>query len=510
MAVLTAATNTRGDPPVSNATTLAAIERMAPEATAEFVALIERLHSDDAQSLQLHKMENETADRGREMLRLALQSHAQARGDGDVGPSLCAESWPTEAEEEDAPGDLVVLSHRRKHNRTYKSRFGWIDIDRLGYGFRGEVGIHPLDEDLSLPARRTGYPVQKEICTEVARGPYQEAARALERQGIPVAVANVDKIAQDAAVDFEDFYAQTTPSPDEETSELVVAAVDCKGIRIRNLPDTTPSKDPNRPAKKRMATVAAVYTIAPFVRTPEDIVKELRPKRHLQVVSPRPRPEAKRVWASLERSKDEVFDEVATELDARDPDSIKTRLALIDGERALQDRALLLDLLLILDIFHVIERLWDLVRVFHPKNEKLQGGWVSERLLKILQGKVSEVVRGVRQSATKRKLSKAKRETVAEATGYFMNNREFMRYDEYLAAGYPIGSGAAEGACRHLINDRLERTGMSWTEEGAEAVLKLRAVEISGDTETYWEFHIEREHERLYTSRPWTTVEEAA
>lgn len=498
--------------PVSNATTLAAIERMAPEATAEFVALIARLHSDDARSLQLHQMENETADRGREMLRLALQSHAQARGDGDVGPSLYAESWPTNGEEEEAPGDLVVLSHRRNHSRKYKSRFGWIDIDRLGYGSRGEVSIHPLDEDLSLPARRTGYPVQKEICTEVARGPYQEATRALERQGISVAVANVDKIAQDAAVDFEDFYAQTTPCPDEETSEIVVAAVDCKGVRIRNLPDTTPSKDPKRSAKKRMATVAAVYTIAPFVRTPEDIVKELRPKRHLQVVSPRPRPEAKRVWASLERSKDDVFDEVATELDARDPYGIKTRIALTDGERALQDRALLRNLLLILDIFHVIERLWDLARVFHPNDEKLQGGWVSKRLLKILQGKVSEVVRGVRQSATKRnrKLSKAKRKIVAEATGYFMNNREFMRYDEYLAAGYPIGSGAAEGACRHLINDRLERTGMSWSEEGAEAVLKLRAVEISGDTDVYWDFHIEKEHERLYGSRYWETTEEAA
>ena len=90
-----------------------------------------------------------------------------------------------------------------------------------------------------------------------------------------------------------------------------------------------------------------------------------------------------------------------------------------------------------------------------------------------------------------------------------LNNKEFMRYDEYLTAGYPIGSGAAEGACRNLIKDRLERTGMLWTWEGAEAVLKLRALELSGDTEAYWDFHVEREHERIYTFRPWERVDAA-
>ena len=52
------------------------------------------------------------------------------------------------------------------------------------------------------------------------------------------------------------------------------------------------------------------------------------------------------------------------------------------------------------------------------------------------------------------------------AIEYLENNREHMKYDEYLAAGYPIGSGVAEGACRHLVKDRLEQTGMRWTVDG--------------------------------------------
>ena len=507
------ATHNTRSPPMTDLSILEDVEKLAPEATAEFVSLIAHLNSGAALASHLHEVEEETNDRGREMLRAALQGHIRARGDGDVGKALVSESRPVRVDESDTPdepsGKPVRLSHRRSRHRPYKSRFGWIDVDRLGYGNRGECSIIPLDEDLSLPKRNTGYPVQKEICTEVARGPYMEAARALERQGVPVAAANVDKIAQDAACDFVDFYAKTTPSPGEETSKILVAAIDCKGIHIRGLPKIEPTaKDPKRTGKKKMATVAAVYTIEPYVRTPEEIVGELRPKRHLEVVSPRPRPESKRIWASLQKSKDDIFNEVAQEMWNRDPYGTKLRVALTDGEKALQQRALLLDVVLILDIFHVIEYLWEIARAFYPKQkngkDQLEAKeWMSKRLLWILQGNVSTVVRGVRQSATKRKLRGKKLEAISKATRYFMNNREHMRYDEYLAAGYPIGSGAAEGACRHLINDRLERTGMSWSEDGAEAVLKLRAIEISGDTDAYWEYHLKREHERLYTSRPW-------
>src|SRR5436305_6305060 len=80
-------------------------------------------------------------------------------------------------------------------------------------------------------------------------------------------------------------------------------------------------------------------------------------------------------------------------------------------------------------------------------------------------------------------------------------NLERMRYNEYLAAGYPIASGAIEGACRHLVKDRMERAGMHWVVEGAQAMLDVRSVYISGLWDEYQEYRIDRETSRLYPHR---------
>jgi hypothetical protein len=87
----------------------------------------------------------------------------------------------------------------------------------------------------------------------------------------------------------------------------------------------------------------------------------------------------------------------------------------------------------------------------------------------------------------------------------FHRNRARMQYDEYLANGWPIASGPVEGARKNLITDRMERSGMRWTESMAEAIVKLRAIYLSGDFDRYWEFHIEQDQRRLYPT-PWTVV----
>jgi hypothetical protein len=73
-----------------------------------------------------------------------------------------------------------------------------------------------------------------------------------------------------------------------------------------------------------------------------------------------------------------------------------------------------------------------------------------------------------------------------------------MRYDEYLAHGWPIGTGVVEGACGHLVKDRMEQSGMRWTQVGAQGVLDLRAVRLNGHWEAYWQFHRQQQHQRLY------------
>jgi hypothetical protein len=123
---------------------------------------------------------------------------------------------------------------------------------------------------------------------------------------------------------------------------------------------------------------------------------------------------------------------------------------------------------------------------------------VEERLRDLLEGRVDAVIEGVRRRMTREGLRGSKRKVVRSAIAYLKNNREHMKYDEYLAAGYPIGSGVAEGACRHLVKDRMEQTGMRWTLEGAQAMLHVRALYLNDQWNEFLEYRIEQEQTRLY------------
>ena len=126
---------------------------------------------------------------------------------------------------------------------------------------------------------------------------------------------------------------------------------------------------------------------------------------------------------------------------------------------------------------------------------------------RILEGNVGQVVKGLRQTVTKRNLSGSKAKILLSVAAYFHRNRDRMRYNDYLAQGLPIASGSVEGACKNLIKDRMERSGMRWTQSMAEAVVKLRALYLSGDFNTYWDFHIREDQHRLYPQGRWAVVE---
>ena len=85
------------------------------------------------------------------------------------------------------------------------------------------------------------------------------------------------------------------------------------------------------------------------------------------------------------------------------------------------------------------------------------------------------------------------------------NNRDHMRYHEYLAAGLPIASGAIEGACKNLVKARMEGPGMRWCTT-TEAMLRMRALYLSGDFEEYWTFHIRQSRARLRKGKIWTRI----
>lgn len=469
-------------------------------AAIEFALLQSWLASSGALQLPLHQIESQQQAKGREVQRLLLQAHLQHRGNGDVGPALLLPQQDGE----------MLYSHRRLGARSLTTVFGTVDLLRMGYSRPGAPSIFPLDRALALPARSFSYELQRRLVKAAVQNPFLESVQTIaELTGVAVSKRSLEEILPDAAQDFDAFYRQRSAAP--ATGSILVAAVDCKGIPMvkpGGAQLTHRLTKGQKANKKRMATVAIVFTRAPWVRTPQQVIESLFPtcRRTSGDAPTPPRPENKRVWASLLKGKTAVIQEVAEEMERRDPFRSLTRLALTDGERALQIRVdRKLNVTLILDLIHVLEKLWKAAYVFHAEGSLDADLWVLDRSLRILFGDVGQVVKGIRQSITKRNLPGSKRKTLNEVADYLYRNRARMRYDEYLASGWPIASGPVEGACKNLIKDRMERSGMRWTEQMAEAIVQLRAIYLSGDFDRYWEFHIAQDQRRLYPA-PWSVV----
>jgi hypothetical protein len=391
------------------------------EARREFGKLEAWAFSEEPLKRPIHEIETEIFERGREVLRKMLEAHIHARGLGDVGPSI---------EVVKDEGEVVAHTHRRIQECNESTLFGDVHIERLAYHHPGEESIRPLDEQMQLPERSFSYPVQHALVQRVVQGPFDEAIETVQRfTGLNISKRTAESITQDAATDFDDFYDQRTLKPPEETSGIVVGTVDGKGVPMVKEERTQPVVRLGRGEKankKKMATVAAVYTTAPRVRTPEEVVDSLfRPE--LKVVSggkeskrpPRHQPEQKRVWASLRKSKDDIVKEVGEEMNVRDPNGVKKHVVVTDGERALQYRVINhIGVLLILDFLHVLEKIWTLAHIFHKEGSLEAQGFVSYYALRILRGEVGQVVKGIGQKATKRGINGAKRKIVDSALNY--------------------------------------------------------------------------------------------
>ena len=458
---------------------------------------LERFLADAAEAhLGLSELERGSERRSRELVRLSLQAHVDSRGERDVGEAIIVAGQN---------GQPVRLAYKRLHTRSVLTLFGEIRITRIGYGAPGHAAIHPLDAELGLPERIYSYECQRRLIRGAICGPFDEAiALVAEMTGLTVPKRSAEQIVRDAAVDFDAFYAeraQTEVKPDR--GEILVGAIDCKGIPMvkpeRALRVVRRGKG-EKANKKRMATVAAVHSQAPLIRTPKDVLSSLfttgeRPER-----PKRTPPHHKRVWASLLADKDTFITDVKAEMVKRDPRHRRTWVIVTDGERALQRRVCqsFTGVTLVLDLLHVLEKLWKAAHALHPEGSREAEEFVYQRAERILDGQVSQVVKGLRLIVTKRKLTATKAKTLTEVAGYLYSNRERMKYDAYLAKGWPIASGSVEGACKNLIRDRFERSGMRWTPQTAEALLRLRAVYLSGDLDAYWEFHIQQDQRRLY------------
>ncbi|GHC90248.1 hypothetical protein GCM10010349_78450 [Streptomyces flavofungini] len=397
--------------------------------------------------------------------------------------------------------------------------FGSVRVTCLAWRGRGVANVHPADAQLSLPAGRHSRGLARLAVLEAVRGSFDQAATAIERRcGKVLGKRRLKELVTEAAVEIAVYYAVKIPTPSTREMPLVIQ-VDQKGVVMRPeaLREATrraaakaaaagrrgrlaPGEKPNR---KRMATVAVVFDAAPAPRRPHDIVHP--PGGRSKDRPPRPGLKAERKWctASLIRPPEQVIADAFAQAEARDPQHLREWIMLVDGARHQLDlihdeaarRGVRLNLLL--DFVHVAEHCWTAAHACHPVGSREAETWAADKLTEILAGHAERAANEMTTQAAAEQLPAARRDAVTTCHRYLTGHLDQLHYDTALAAGWPIATGAVDGACRHLIADRLDITGARWGLEGAEAVLQLRTLIDNGDFDSYWHLHTDCEHRRL-------------
>jgi hypothetical protein len=258
--------------------------------------------------------------------------------------------------------------------------------------------------------------------------------------------------------------------------------------------------------KKTEAVVTGLYSMAPYCRTPQEVVAALLQDPGCPEPALRPRPAGKELRAT-QAGKAEAMSCLAQRVAQRDGAHSQQRVALTDGAKALQQQVVahVPAYTLILDVIHATESLWDTANALLGETHPQRTAWVRAYLEALLAGQIEAVITALEAAGQDPTCTATPRQVVRRTVGYYRRNRPYMCDDESLAHGWPIGTGVVAGACRHLVNDRLEPSGRRWTQDGAQGVLDRRAVRINGHWDRYWQFHRYQPHQRLYgrsTSAP--------
>jgi len=435
------------------------------------------------------------------------------------------------------PRDAAGIEHRRVesgHVRHQATTVGCVTVRRLAFRARGAENLYPGDAELNLPRGLHSHEIAKMAAIESARGSFADATAAITRRCGPVAApAQVRALAISAAADFDAFYTARvhTPGPDVD---LLVLSADAKGIVMRpeDLREGTRKAAQAAAARggalgdqhagrKRMATLGTVYDAKPSPRRPHDVITITTADKHkpglrkktrtdLEAAGKRPGPKAFNKWltGSVADDADQVIARMFAQAIDRDPDHRRIWIVLVDGAvpqlEAIKTQAAAcgVDIHIVIDFIHVLQYLHAAARAAHPGTPAAAEQALAAWALACLNGRSTHVaaeLADLQDSPDTR--PEEDRKPIRDAVTYLTNKAEHLRYDTALAKGWPIATGVIEGACRHLIGDRLDITGARWSLAGAEAVLKLRALVANDDFDAYWAFHLKQEHRRNHQTR---------
>jgi len=505
-----------------------------------------RLAVQASRAVTLQEMEGRVAGDGRTLLGGLVQLGLDTQAAGEV-------RLPQVTGQDGVPRTRA----ERGHARTVVTTLGAVVVRRIGYraGIRGVPSLFPRDAVLNLPPCGYSWDLQRLAVMFCRSGSYEqghEFVRAATE--VSIGKRQLEQITIAAAADAERFYqdrddaavpatgdpglepaqdravvpAAGDPEPGPGLPPLAISG-DGKGVAMLPEARRRRARAPEQKVRvfdkragtgekkgcKRMAETGAVFDVAPGgPRTPEQV---MRPEGGTAGDKPR---RAVNRWytCDITASRDVTVGKIFDQADRRDPGHARTWIALVDGDNhqlglfraAAAARGI--TLAIVVDFIHVLEYLWKAAWCFHPPRDPAMEDWVTAQALDILHGRVPAVTARIARLAADHPPEPGSEhaKNIAKTLSYLQNKQPFMDYPRALAQGWPIATGVIEGACRHLVQDRMGITGARWSLPGAQAMLWLRAINASGDTDSYWDWHIQQEHQRNHLSRYQDTLELAA
>jgi hypothetical protein len=412
------------------------------------------------------------------------------------------------------------------HSRLLATLSGTVTVTRCAWRKPGAANYCPADAALSLPAGRHSHSLAKLAAIEAARGSFGAAHDAVTcRCGPVIGKRQLEGSVVQAAADIPAFYAARIPEPCTPGTLLILSA-DCKGVVMR--PGAlraatakaaerlgkmrTRLASGEKPNRKRMAALVAVYDAVPSKRRPHDVIAPPGGRHGTRELRPGPKARGKWLAGSVRRDPGEVIAAAFDEAEARDPSHQRTWVVLVDGAEHQLDlvraeaarRAVPVHI--VIDLIHLMEYIWGAAWSLHEAGDPAAEDWVAARALAVLAGDSERISREITAAADAAGLAGSRRNGAAACIRYLDGKRDYLRYDQALQAGWPIATGVIEGACRHVIGDRLSIGGARWGLDGAEAVLTLRAVISNGDFREYWricQFRHRRHYARWQIMSGW-------
>jgi hypothetical protein len=480
------------------------IEWQLPDVHIQLDALQQWVGQSAQDGTSAHVFERGLFDKLLALGKTLFQAFLKLVGPGDFGPSVTLDDGRS------------VQRSEEQHTRRLLTVFGEFFVSRWVYTqyTNSKVEFAPTDQRLQLPSGEVSYLLQEWdqlLGVEQAFGQVREVIETILR--LPQSVDTLERTNQQMAEAAPVFRDSQGPVDLATEGELLVVTEDNKGIPMVRPVEEKPAgahrTKGEKANKKQMACIGCVYSVDPHERRPEELVATLfrdpdRPK------APPPQAQNKRYWAELSREldgedirgQDLVFQHLQAEIDTRRKPQ-QWLVHLCDGQTSLEtDRQTYLPedahTLDILDLMHVLPRVWEAAHVFHAEVSGAATTFVRHHLTQILHGQVGNVIAHWRRQATRRSLTGAKKKGLRVLCAFLEKNKHRMRYDKYLRLGCPVATGVIEGACRHVIKDRMERAGMRWKVPGAQAMLNLRTIHTNGDWTAFQDFRIGLENEWLY------------